>query len=210
MQNLLFILSNVEAAKEATSWYSGINWTATAVIVAAIPIVFVLCKMLINLGRFNQKFEDLTNSVEKMDNTITANSFRLNAIKTFLYANTDAEQGLFEHNSPIQLTVKGIEVLERSGGKKYLDNNINSLIIEIEEQKYDSAFDVQNFSSIVLFQRAETEDFKLIKNWVYNNPVYKEVNITLVSVINVMAVHLRNVYLEKHPDLLETEEDNQS
>ena len=94
------------------------------------------------------------------------------------------------------------EVLELSGGKDYIDSNLELLILEMENEKLTTALDVQNYSSTLLYQKIEDTDFVKIKSFIYNNPKFKEADITMSSVINVIAIYLRDKYLDKYPDLL--------
>lgn len=202
MKTLLFILlSNVSESSTKIDT-ANLDWAAIGVIIAAVAIAITLFKILINLGKFNQQFSDLKQNTDKIETTVTNNTYTLKAITTHLYSSGNAEMGLFENRSPIRLTDKGTEVLELSGGKDYIDSNLELLILEMENEKLTTALDVQNYSSTLLYQKIEDTDFVKIKSFIYNNPKFKEADITMSSVINVIAIYLRDKYLDKYPDLL--------
>ena len=202
MSNIILILQNAEGTANVVAQSNSFNWTALGVILSALVIFVALCRILVKFGRFSEKFEVMSDSITKIGNNITKNTFTLKSVTTFLYT-TGAEQGLFENNSPTRLTGIGEKVLDKSGGKEYIDNNLTSLIQEMENEKPNTALDVQNFSSSLLFQKIEEESFNKIKNFIYNNPEYEKVHITMAVIINVMAIYLRDQYLLKYPNLLD-------
>ncbi len=200
MNHILFILFNTINDAKPEKWWSDIDW---GLVLTAVPVILVLCGLLYKFGRFSKEFEGVAKSVKSMGTDIRKNTMTLKSITTHLYSSGNATHGLFEHNSPITLTELGKNVLVESGGEEYLNRNYTSLIEEMEGENLKTALDVQNYSSSLLFQKTEGDGFKDIKDWVYNNPVYNEINITMAEIIRVMGVSLRDKYLEKHPDLIE-------
>ena len=50
------------------------------------------------------------------------------------------------------------------------------------------------------------DSFTHVKNYIYNNPVYKvsdteSVPIDLTKMANIIGIYLRDLYLQKHPEL---------
>ncbi len=199
---LLLLQTNPDLSNVATE-STAINWTAIGVIISAVSIFLILGGMLIKIGRFSEGFKNVVKSVDDMGADIRKNTMTLKSITTHLYSSGNAAHGLFEHNSPITLTDIGKSVLEQSGGKDYIDKHQITLIQEMENENLETALDVQNYSSSLLFLKTEIDGFKYIKDWVYNNPVFENINITMAEIIKVMAVYLRDKYLEKHTNLLE-------
>ena len=203
MINTLFVLLQTADSTNVIHFWDNWNWTIISVFIASVPILLGIFTLLIKFGGFKESFNNMTQSIDKMDKNITKNTHILRAVTTFLYTSSDATTGLFESNSPITLTDIGKEVLNVSGGKEYVDNNIDGLIQKMEEENLKTALDVQNYSSSLLFQKIDDDNFKKIKNFIYNNPNYKKVNISSTVIIKTMSIYLRDKYLDRHPNLLD-------
>lgn len=122
---------------------------------------------------------------------------------------------VFISKSPIEIGPDGMRILEASGGKFWIDFHSDLLIKELEKAHYTTALDVQINAPKIIISLSTCDDFNGIKNYIYNNPYYKQTPesepimsapITLDSVTNIMGVYLRNIYLEKHPELKPKEE----
>ncbi len=121
------------------------------------------------------------------------------------------DSNLFVARSPIQLTDIGLDILDKMNGKDYIDKNKDKLIIALGGLKPKTALDVENNADMLLLTLSSEDEFTKIKNYIYNNPVYKtksddqlgdiEVNLDLKLAISIMSVYLRNKYLEFHPEL---------
>src|SRR6218665_1919062 len=110
--------------------------------------------------------------------------------------------------SPEELTPLGEEILNASGGKKYVDENLASLIEELESKNPKSGLDVDSFSFWLLMRHAQLDGFIHIKNYIFQNPYYpnpkspkEPFSLDLEFICQVMAIYLRNKYCEKFPSL---------
>src|SRR6218665_2201926 len=110
--------------------------------------------------------------------------------------------------SPEELTPLGEEILNASGGKKYVDENLASLIEELESKNPKSGLDVDSFSFWLLMRHAQLDGFIHIKNYIFQNPYYpnpkspkEPFSLDLEFICQVMAIYLRNKYCEKYPSL---------
>lgn len=215
MLTTLFILLQAEGASEASDVVQSfsIDWTVAGIILAAIPIIGLLVTMIYRLGRFRQRFDTMDNTINSFGSEIKTigqsvgkNTVVLKSVTTVLRLKFRDMDGLFESNSPVSLSDIGEAALVESGGKEYIDNNLNALLLEMEEEDLETALDVQDFSTSLLILKTEDKEFNKIKTFVYNNPVYKGISISIVQIVKVMAIYLRDKYLEKHPNLLADEE----
>lgn len=121
------------------------------------------------------------------------------------------DSNFFVARSPIQLTEIGLDILDRMNGKEYIDTYENKLISSLENLKPKTALDVENNADVLLLTLSSEDEFNKIKNYIYNNPVYKnkgvdelndvEINLDLKLAISIMSVYLRNKYLAVHPEL---------
>ena len=94
------------------------------------------------------------------------------------------------------------------GGKKYIDENLASLIEELESKNPKSGLDVDDFSFSLLMRRAQLDGFIHLKNYIFQNPYYPNPKspeepfaLDIMFICQVMAIYLRNKYCEKYPSL---------
>jgi len=120
---------------------------------------------------------------------------------------------LFMSQSPISLTPLGWEVLRVVDGAKYIDDNETELLNEMDLQGVKTALDTQTIAPIVITKISANNNFKHIKDYLFNNPNYKSkdykdkdgqplvVALDMNKIAHVMGVYLRDKYLRKHPEL---------
>ena len=109
--------------------------------------------------------------------------------------------------SPYQLTEIGTKMLEVSGGKRCIDQNLDLFMSELRNRSPLTPYDVEKISLDVLLQYKNTPTFNGIKKFLYNMPetvegVGKATSISIFTVAQVMAIYLRDFYLEAHPELV--------
>ena len=68
---------------------------------------------------------------------------------------------------PIELSKSGKEILQITGGKNYIDNNLLSLISSMEKETFKSPFDIQDFACTLLWGKVDEDGFTPIKNYIY-------------------------------------------
>ena len=100
--------------------------------------------------------------------------------------------------SPAQLNEKGKQLLSDSGIKKAIDQNLTMLLEKLEQKKPQNLLDVEKYAFYVLRDEEDESVTNTLKNYLYNNP-----NETLNTVLFVGSIYFRNLYLQKHPELLE-------
>jgi len=119
---------------------------------------------------------------------------------------------LMQKRSPYTITNIGHQVLEKSGGKKVIDNNLDFFINELEILNLKTPYDIEDKSTSIIFGNLSNEMFNDIKNFIYYSPEKIEmtdpdtsekrnIEITLSAILNVMGVYLRDKYFEKHPEI---------
>jgi hypothetical protein len=130
--------------------------------------------------------------------------------------NPDLDTLLFKMFSPLALTDLAIEILEQTGGKNYIHANLKELISALEEKNLKTALDVEMTAPKVILEKSDENAFSPIKNYIYNNPEFIsdlnlgiKIKIDLQSVTKVMGIYLRDLYLEKHPELSTPQFQNQ-
>ena len=113
--------------------------------------------------------------------------------------------------SPYSITDLGNQLLEKSNGKKCIDENTEFFIKEIEKMNPLVALDVEQYSLTVLNDNIKNERFNHIKNFIYNasnmitfadtDNSSIDVSVELSSVLLIMSIYLRDKYFEVHPEI---------
>lgn len=121
-------------------------------------------------------------------------------IYNFLFYEKGLKGSVFQGHSPLTLSELGIRILEESGGKDYVDENRNRLIAEIANMSPKCELDVQYYSYSVLTKKTGEESFIRIKNFVYQNPVFRSNDekpflLDLEMATHIMSFYLRDLYL---------------
>ena len=145
----------------------------------------------------NNKIDDLKSSFnEKIDNIEKI----LISITTYLKTKDPKSPDFWSERSPIQLTEFSREVIEKSGGRIFVDLHIDALGKKIEKKGPKGLYDIQDFAYSVIYDFVDTEAFNKIKDFIYHNPVYRHWDMNISLIIQAMAVYLRDKYLEKNPE----------
>jgi hypothetical protein len=117
---------------------------------------------------------------------------------------------LFITQSPIRLTMMALELLKKIEGDKYIDENLKELMQAMDKHLVKTALDAQSIAPLVISGCSRHDNFNDIKNFIFNNPIYRTTNSEGVSielylnisvVAQIMGVYLRDKYLELHPEL---------
>jgi len=109
--------------------------------------------------------------------------------------------------SPYQLTDAGKKLLEISGGKLCVDQNLDMFMSELGKQNPLTPYDVEEKSVSIILETKQQPIFNQIKNFLYYMPktiegVGDAADISIFTVVNVMSLYLRDFYLEAHPELI--------
>jgi hypothetical protein len=107
--------------------------------------------------------------------------------------------------SPRKLSELGHGLYQKSGMQTVLDDNMPHFIEKIENINPTSALDVEDMAYSVLFNSTSESIFKPVKDWLFNNPVFNELDIDMSAICYVASIELRDAYLGKHPEMLPVE-----
>ncbi len=158
--------------------------------------------------RFNfleMRFNSLEHRVDKLEDKASSLVVVFGKIATFLVTRFKLSPDTFVGKSPLQLTEFGQSLLERSGGKAYIDDNLVSLILALERKAPKSGLDVDDECYVIFCERDEAGDLVSIKDFVFNNPYIhtgkRMLSLTAGFIYEVMSIYLRNRYLEKYPEI---------
>jgi len=178
-------------------------------------VVVVVAISAFKVAKYHSRFTkterdcaDMNTGHKQIQDKLDGIGTNLNMLVIFLSGkHKDMNTDLFVTKSPVQLTDFGTEILSAIGGKDYIDANLVALLQLLQNEGLKTALDVENYARVILLREFNTENFTHIKNFMYQNPVYnsggKTTNLNLDTVIQVMGVYLRNLYLSKHPEIID-------
>ncbi|MDI9357789.1 MAG: hypothetical protein QM528_02450 [Phycisphaerales bacterium] len=157
-------------------------------------------------AKIETKLTAIESSLANLSSSLANLSASFNSLVAYLSGKDNTMNvSIFVSKSPMELTPIGTEILELTGGKKYIDTNLPYLISEMEKEIFKSGLDVEIFSKNLLIREINSDGFTPIKNYIFNNPVYKKDDITvslnLDIVIQIIGIYLRNQYFVKYPQL---------
>ena len=133
--------------------------------------------------------------------------------KWLMKFDNDMIDKLAKKASPLKMTPLGEVLFEESSAKKTIDNNIDFLIKELEDINPQTAYDVEEEALSYLLRNMGSEIFADIKQFLYYSPDTiqlkdpasgedKAVRLSMQSIIKLMSIYLRDLYLKKHPDIV--------
>lgn len=111
---------------------------------------------------------------------------------------------LYKQDSPITLTEKGLQALEKIGFKNDIDNNLDLLFKMLDKLKPQSALDVEQFSiGLIRYTMGDkgVKIFKKTEDYIYTHPEYNN-----YEYFKAAGLYLRNKYLKKYPELVPKED----
>lgn len=96
---------------------------------------------------------------------------------------------LAKGHSPLSLTESGVELLEQSGAKNYLEKHFTKLYGLFDD--IDKGYEIQERAREVIENQRKEKDFNAIKEYLYN------AGRPMDNIILVMSIELRDMVLEK-------------
>jgi hypothetical protein len=163
------------------------------------------------LGELTELSKTVSNlPCSKHDESFSKIMEAITEIRTFLMAKNPKTAAMFAlKHSPLKLNEAGEKLLEDIGGMTFLEKNKDLLIACIDEKMPKTALDVEESALEVLYAHLDDDMFNGMKIWVYNSPSRKvkidgeekDYTVTINDVCFVLSLPLRDMYLEKHPDL---------
>lgn len=128
--------------------------------------------------------------------------------KPLLIAETDYSQ----KHSPRMLNKNGETLYSDINGEKFLADNIEYFMSEIDKLTPKTALDVENFALAVLRASLNDDIFIPLKNWVYNAPAREierdgenvTTEVSMDDVLFILSIPLRDKYLSLHTEIGDT------
>ncbi len=98
---------------------------------------------------------------------------------------------LGKRKSPISLTDRGNKVLNESGGKKFIDDNLSEFSSKVEAKEPKTSYDVQEISKEVISGLQNDDRVNPLKDY-----LFKE-GMEIDDIIFVLGIYLRDRILEQ-------------
>lgn len=165
-----------------------------------------------SIERHSDKIDAIGNSLSriegKMDAIIRLLPQSLPAQRATILS--DDGPTLSQKHSPKVLNGNGIKILDAFDGMRFVDDNIDWLVSEVEKLSPKTALDVETCSFTALRLCSFDDRFNAIKGKIYNSPAFelsvsegksKSVEVTLEDVLFVMSLPLRDEYLKRHREI---------
>jgi len=156
---------------------------------------------VIEQGEVLKKFNEHSDCISHKDSVKKIYDMLGNISLTLAAKFPESIDKLSMAHSPRQLTELGTKIYNDSGAKKMLLDNIEYFITLISKEDIKTALDVENKSFNLLLTSSNDAIFNDVKIWVYNNPTFENMNVTLNDVCFVIGLELRNEYLKRHPEI---------
>ena len=118
-----------------------------------------------------------------------------------------------QKHSPRALNDNGLSLFNEINGQQFLNENKNLFFEAIDNFAPKTALDVEAFCIAVLRIKSNEDCFNPIKVWVYNSPsrdiigedgTIKKRDISFDTVLFVLSIPLRDMYLNEHPEILQS------
>lgn len=171
-------------------------------------VIGYLVKQGFMLGKLDQRLTMVEDSMKEISEENKYIQEDLTQIKTILSLKYKSlSEILSQRHSPRTLSPLGEKIFNEMGGKTLLEQNKDVLFEKIDKYKPKAALDVENYAQIVCLLSANDDMFLPIKRYVYNCPMQKlengkEYEVTMEDACHVLSLPLRDMYLEKHPEML--------
>lgn len=150
-------------------------------------------------------FQAVKTTVDSINEQVTEIS------KWIMHFDDNMIDALSRKCSPRVMTKIGRDLFEISSAKKIIDDNIDFLTKEIAEKNPLTAYDVENNALEVLLANLSHPMFNTLKDYIYyekeeitltdENGEYKQVKLSLMSIVRLMGLELRDRYLELHQEI---------
>jgi hypothetical protein len=128
---------------------------------------------------------------------------KLNTLIFVLSDRDVIDNSLFSTNSPLNLTKKGLELVEEIGWKEIVDNDSErkKLFDELDCMKVSSRSDVEKYCLVLLYElNSRRDDNLFVKVRKY---LYEHAHIADSDAIFACALYLREAYLKERTDIKE-------
>lgn len=154
------------------------------------------------------RLEESINTILKRIDTIEREILAVKVVLASKHKNVSEVFAM--KKSPRRLNENGERVFSDIGGKDFLLKNKDFFFAKIDEQKPQTAFDVENAANIVCMANTNEEIFNGIKNFVYNSPTYmlkdsdggeKPYDLSLSDICFILSIPLRDMYLAEHEEI---------
>ena len=201
------------------------RWPVLSVVVA---VIIFACWVTWKVSKYHTSIENVKdrvnklpcsdhlerlNSIEELNHTVSSTNDIVTEMSKWIMERDKRMIGiLVKKNSPYVITSIGYRILNDSGGKKAVDENIDFFEREINASEPKTLYDVENQAMNIIIKNIGNEAFNPVKKYIYYSPneleavdpeTKKEVRIklSLPSLFNIIGLYLRDKYVSKYPEI---------
>jgi len=172
-----------------------------------ISIIVLLVRFAYKQGQADEKISSIETTVTDTSHKVDGLGRKLTSIISYLGTRDSKAMAVINSGSPMELTDLGQDLLNASGGKEFVESHLDGLLQLIEKDSPKTGLDVENAAKGIIVDVSDNSDFRQIKNFIYNNPSYKDIDVSLATLATVIGIFLRDFYLEKHPEVTDSGEE---
>lgn len=189
------------------SFFSIVNWfiaqgfnagQITIIILGTFFYFKAFSPLLKKVNEIKNNFDDLHNATREIQvylkNKKGGLANPVHGLEKLSWANS---------NSPFVLNPRGQWLSEKSGIAEVVRNNSEVLVKILENNNPLNGYDVESLAikEVANYVEANVDIIQKIKDFIYKNPVHESKEIGLNDIYFVGSIVLRDLYLEKHPEI---------
>ena len=140
------------------------------------------------------------NDIGPLLSKISAGFTTLNTV--LIEKNIISQSCYSQENSPRVLNDAGKKLLKESGAATLFDSLKEELIKDVEKQEIDSFLEAERSCLNALLEKMDDIRFRDIQNFAYQHPTFDGKALTYTDILFVMALELRDTYIQRHPEKL--------
>jgi len=163
--------------------------TEIAITIAILVVVFMF------------SFEELKKELSPVKNALCEIQKYLAKKWRFVPMHEIQPVGYVQTFSPVQLTVIGKDLLEKSGAKQIVDDKYSEWKGILTKNNPKTAYDVQERASEIIAEKENDPIMAPVKDYAYKNPKLNDKPLELGDIQRCMVVYLRDLYLKDYPEI---------
>lgn len=183
------------------------DWSLIIAIISLLGTLlgFIFSKVY-KIWETSKKVEDLDKSVTQLLKDTKEVREDMIRVQTILVMKHKGIEDVFSvKHSPRMLNDLGTRMFLEMNGAEFLEKNKSFLFAKIEEQKPNTALDVENAAQWACSSSTNETFFNPVKDFVYLCPLLKkpdgtEFEFTLASAAFILGLKLRDLYIQEHPE----------
>lgn len=172
-------------------------------IVSLLGVIGTAITFAYYVGRFTKRVDNIEDKQKKLED----HSIEIEQIKLLLASKyKDAPQWLTFKHSPRVLTPLAEKVFNDIHGKEFLEKHKQDFFNFIDKKHPKTALQTEEVCVEACINLSSKDYFNYIQDYVYQSPILItadeiKVEVSFIDICYILAIPLRDMYLEAHPEL---------